>query len=164
VVQDLGVATLQLPRGEEERPVDVGAELDQVRFDHARARERRLGQVPLAPDDRRSALGRDPVRQQRLGLALPGELAEGFLVPAGVRGGRGARSSEPRPPTRDASTTWTTGWPYSGAIRTAVCCREVVAPPISSGRSRPRRSISLATPSLSPSDGGLSPEQRHTAH
>ena len=31
-----------------------------------------------------------------------------------------------------------------GAIRTAVCCFDVVAPPIRSGRDKPRRSISCA--------------------
>ena len=80
MVEDLGVAALQLPRGEEERPVDVGAELGQVGFDDAGAGERRLGQVLLPPDDRRSALGRDPVGQERLGLALGVELPEPVLV------------------------------------------------------------------------------------
>ena len=44
---------------------------------------------------------------------------------------------------RDASSTWTTGPLYSGAIFTAVCCWLVVAPPISSGTVKPRRVISL---------------------
>ena len=46
---------------------------------------------------------------------------------------------------------------YSGAILTAVCCGLVVAPPISSGSVMPRRSISRATPTISSSDGVISP-------
>ena len=51
---------------------------------------------------------------------------------------------------------------YAGAIRTAVCCRDVVAPPISSGSSSPRRSISEATSTISSSDGVISPESPTT--
>ena len=47
----------------------------------------------------------------------------------------------------------------AGAIRTAVCCRDVVAPPISSGRSSSRRCISFATWTISSSEGVMSPEQ-----
>ena len=43
----------------------------------------------------------------------------------------------------DASRTWTTGWEYRGSILTAVCCLEVVAPPISKGMLMPVLSISL---------------------
>ena len=43
----------------------------------------------------------------------------------------------------DASRTWTTGWEYRGSILTAVCCFEVVAPPISKGILTPVLSISL---------------------
>ena len=46
---------------------------------------------------------------------------------------------------------------YAGAIFTAVCCLLVVAPPISSGSVKPRRSISLATNTISSSDGVMSP-------
>ena len=55
------------------------------------------------------------------------------------------------------------GCEYAGAIRTAVCCFEVVAPPISSGRSRPRRSISSATWTISSSDGVISPDRPTTS-
>ena len=46
---------------------------------------------------------------------------------------------------------------YSGAIFTAVCCRLVVAPPMSSGRWMSRRAISLATNTISSSDGVMRP-------
>ena len=52
----------------------------------------------------------------------------------------------------------------SGAISTAVCWRDVVAPPISSGRSSPRRSISLATLTISSSDGVIRPERPTASH
>ena len=45
----------------------------------------------------------------------------------------GSSSAETTPTTRDASSTCTTGCEYSGAIFTAVCWRDVVAPPIRSG-------------------------------
>ena len=44
-------------------------------------------------------------------------------------------------------------------MRTAVCCLEVVAPPISSGLLIPRRSISAATFTISSSDGVISPDR-----
>ena len=47
--------------------------------------------------------------------------------------------------TRDASATWTVVPGYAGAILTAVCWRDVVAPPMSSGNCRPRCVISVAT-------------------
>ena len=53
--------------------------------------------------------------------------------------------------------------PYSGAILTAVCWRDVVAPPISSGSSSPRRSISRATSTIWSSDGVISPESPTTS-
>ena len=58
---------------------------------------------------------------------------------------------------RDASSTCTTGWLNSGAIFTDVCWRLVVAPPISSGIVKPRRSISRATNTISSSDGVIRP-------
>ena len=45
----------------------------------------------------------------------------------------------------DASRTWMTGSEYLGSILTAVCCFEVVAPPIKRGILRSSLSISLAT-------------------
>ena len=47
---------------------------------------------------------------------------------------------------------------YSGAILTAVCWREVVAPPMSRGRLE-AAPFHLATFSISPSEGVISPEQ-----
>ena len=42
---------------------------------------------------------------------------------------------------------------------TAVCILDVVAPPMSSGTVRPVRSISLATVTISSSEGVIRPEQ-----
>ena len=61
------------------------------------------------------------------------------------------------PTAREASSTWTTGWRKWGAIFTAVCTRLVVAPPMSSGMVNPSRSISLATWTISSSEGVMSP-------
>ena len=59
--------------------------------------------------------------------------------------------------TREASSTCTVGLPYSGAIFTAVCCWLVVAPPMRSGSRDAARSISLATNTISSSDGVMRP-------
>ena len=48
---------------------------------------------------------------------------------------------------------------YAGATRTAVCWREVVAPPMSSGSFSPRRCISVATLTISSSEGVMSPDR-----
>ena len=73
---------------------------------------------------------------------------------------RSGSSSDPTTPiTREASRTWTVGCVYSGAMRTAVCCRDVVAPPTRSGSCIPRRSISLATTTISSSDGRDEPRE-----
>ena len=79
---------------------------------------------------------------------------------------RRSRSSSPptTPTTRDASSTYNVGDEYSGAMRTAVCWREVVAPPIRRGSSIPRRSISFATPTISSSDGVIRPETPTMSH
>ena len=69
----------------------------------------------------------------------------------------GSSRSETTPTTREASSTCTVSRPYAGAIRTAVCWRDVVAPPIRSGSSSPRRSISLATCTISSRDGVIRP-------
>ena len=50
------------------------------------------------------------------------------------------------------------------AIRTAVCLTLVVAPPIKSGISNPWRSISLATWTISSSDGVMSPDSPTMSH
>ena len=61
------------------------------------------------------------------------------------------------PTTREASATWQTGPLYAGAILMAVCALLVVAPPISRGIVRPRRSISAAFFTISSSEGVISP-------
>ena len=58
---------------------------------------------------------------------------------------------------RLASSTCTTPSSYCGAIFTAVCIRDVVAPPIINGRVMPRRFISCATCTISSSDGVIKP-------
>jgi len=50
-----------------------------------------------------------------------------------------------------------------GAILTAVCTRDVVAPPISSGMEKPSRCISRATWAISSSDGVMRPERPITS-
>ncbi len=59
----------------------------------------------------------------------------------------------------DASNTCTVGCVYFGAILTAVCCLEVVAPPISSGMLKPTRCISLATWVISVREGVIKPDR-----
>ena len=54
-----------------------------------------------------------------------------------ARARAGSSRSETTPTTREASSTCTTGCAYAGAICTAVCWRDVVAPPISSGSVEP---------------------------
>ncbi len=56
-----------------------------------------------------------------------------------------------------------TGCEYCGAMRTAVCWRDVVAPPMSSGSDRPRRSISCATSTMWSSEGVMSPDRPTTS-
>ena len=67
--------------------------------------------------------------------------------------------SETTPTLREASWTWSTGWLKHGAIFTAVCCALVVAPPMSSGISKPSRSISSATWTISSRLGVMRPER-----
>ncbi len=59
---------------------------------------------------------------------------------------------------REASFTQTTGPWYCPSTFTAVCAREVVAPPSSSGMSKPWRSISLATRTISSRLGVIRPD------
>ena len=59
---------------------------------------------------------------------------------------------------RDASLTQTTG-PCTGSTLTAVCAREVVAPPMRSGISKPWRCISAAKPTISSSEGVIRPDR-----
>ncbi len=55
--------------------------------------------------------------------------------------------------------TQITGPLYFGVTLTAVCAREVVAPPMSNGISNPCRSISLAKLTISSSDGVIRPDR-----
>ena len=70
VVEDLRIGTLQLPRGEEERPVDDRAEFLERGLQRARAREGRRRDVVGAPRDRRLVLERDAIGEQRGLLSL----------------------------------------------------------------------------------------------
>ena len=56
-----------------------------------------------------------------------------------------------------------TGPWYFCATLTAVCARDVVAPPISSGISKPCRSISEARFTISSRDGVMSPDSPMTS-
>ncbi len=60
---------------------------------------------------------------------------------------------------REASFTHTTGPSYFGSTLTAVCARDVVAPPTSSGMSSPSRCISVANPTISSRDGVMRPDR-----
>ena len=66
---------------------------------------------------------------------------------------------EATPTARLASSTCTTGPSYAGAMRSAVCTLDVVAPPISSGIVIPARFISSATVTISSSEGVMSPDR-----
>ena len=68
-----------------------------------------------------------------------------------------SRRPDSTPAVFEASFTYTTGWEYEGAILTAVCISEVVAPPISNGIFSFLRSISEATWVISSSDGVINP-------
>ena len=59
---------------------------------------------------------------------------------------------------REASFTQTTGPSYRGSTLTAVWARDVVAPPISSGRVKPWRCISVATFTISSRLGVIRPD------
>ena len=67
---------------EEERPVDVLAERRDVQLHHARARERRLGEIVLVPVDRRPARSRGTEREQRLAALLGVQRAQAVLIGA----------------------------------------------------------------------------------
>ena len=64
---------------------------------------------------------------------------------------------------RDASFTQTTAPSYRGSTLTAVCARDVVAPPISSGIVKPWRCISAATLTISSRLGVISPDRPITS-
>ena len=82
VVEDRRKAALQLPRVEEERPVDVRTELGDGRLHDPRAGEGRHGEVVRVPDDRRAALAGRPEREERPTLALGVERAQSLLLDA----------------------------------------------------------------------------------
>ena len=111
VVQDGWEAALQLPRGEEERPVDVGHELGEIDVHLACAgerRRRRLREIQLQPVGSRllyDTVGRSVrVAYCSRSLAWSTRLAlrEPFVCPALSR-------LETTSMTRDASGTWTVG-------------------------------------------------------
>ena len=163
MVEDGGEASLQLPRREEERPVDERHHV----FEPHVVQQTRAGEDGVAiascrqSSRRRLAFAASHVSSGRRRTA-PCCSRSAILLGA-------VRAVERRPlrvgfsrlettsTARDASSTCTTGWLYSGAIFTAVCGLLVVAPPISSGRVMPRRSISRATKTISSSDGVMSP-------
>ena len=132
----------------------------------ARAGERRHGQV-VERDPRRGS--RAPPRAGAAAALLLGVLLAQALLQLAVLGveraaaAPGRAAPETTSTTRLASSTCTVSCEYAGAIRTAVCCRDVVAPPISSGRSSPRRSISSATSTIWSSDGVIRPERPTTS-
>ena len=155
---------LQLPRGEEERPVDERHEigerhiLERATPDERGHRQRRGCPVDPQPVPQRRArraaaarsfAGRVPLAQLLLQRSRFAWTNAGCSV--------SLSSFDTTSTTRDASSTWTVALLYSGAIFTAVCWRLVVAPPMSSGRLSCRRSISLATNTISSSDGVMSP-------
>ena len=64
---------------------------------------------------------------------------------------------------REASFTQITGPWYFWSTLTAVCAREVVAPPMISGISNPCRSISAAKLTISSNDGVIRPDSPMTS-
>ena len=167
MLENRRVAALEVPGVEEERPVDVGAQLLQGGLDEARTREGRSREVVGVPRDRGAALAGGAERQQRHALALGVKGAQAFLLDAvlGVEGGTTLRL-EQRADDADhpgGVEHVAVGGVYSGAIRTAVCWRDVVAPPTSSGSCSPRRSISFATTTISSSDGVIRPDRPTTS-
>ena len=163
VVEDRRVAALELPDVEEERPVDVRSQLLERGLDEARAGEGRHREILGVPDDRRAPFPGSAQRQQRTALALRVERSETLLLTAVLDVERGpALRVEQRADDADHARRVEDvdgRRRVLGAIRTAVCCREVVAPPTSSGRSSPRRSISFATTTISSSDGRDQPRE-----
>ena len=70
VIEDLREPSLQLPRGEEEGPIDEPAEGLERRLDDAEAREGRRGDVAGAPVDRGAVRDRQSVGEERRPLPL----------------------------------------------------------------------------------------------
>ena len=167
VVEDRRELALQIPGVEEELPVDVRHELGERR---ARPRARRR---TAARAGRRSARDARFVARRRRAAAAGclsfsaccsrSRSCSTRFSSSSSRRRFGSSRRETTSTTRLASSTCTVSLPYSGAIFTAVCCREVVAPPIRSGSSSRRRSISRATSTIWSSDGVISPERPTTS-
>ena len=166
LLEDRRELALQLPGVEEELPVDVGAQLRERRLDGARAGERGLGEVvegerlAVRPRGRRAAAAAGAPSRRAARAAAPAPRGSRRRARRGGPGRAGPRRRRRRGRRRARAPS---RWPYAGAIRTAVCWREVVAPPISSGSSSPRRSISFATCTISSSDGVIRPERPTTS-
>src|SRR5205823_4046186 len=115
----------------------------EVRLDEAATGELRHGQI--VERDPKPVLARPRERQQRLPLLLRVEIAEALLLGAVL-------AVEPLAPHR-----------IEQVGDDAHDGRDVVAPPISSGSSIPRRSISRATSTIWSSDGVISPDRPTTS-
>src|SRR5262249_48098190 len=89
VLEDLREFPGQLPRGEEERPVDVAGDLVERRLVHAGASERGGGEVLRAPLDRRPLRARFGDAHEWLALLVRVELAQLVLLGAVLRVERG---------------------------------------------------------------------------
>ena len=141
LLEDLRELALQLPREEEERPVDVGARASRA----SGSSVAHAGEAGAARSIEVELLGvpaRVGERQERPALLLGVLTAQALLQRSRLSTSSTTRRSassrsETTPTTREASSTCTVGRLYSGAIRTAVCWRDVVAPPIRSGRCEP---------------------------
>ena len=164
VIEDRRKAPLQLPRREEERPVDERRQLLERHVAKlAAADERRRRRAASRAQSIFSRFASAVVVRQQRPLFARAVLVAQLLLQLAVRllERVALRSSlsrlETTSTTRDASSTWTVVPLYSGAIFTAVCCRLVVAPPMSSGMRCARRSISFATNTISSSDGVIRP-------
>ncbi len=162
VLENRGKAPLELPRGEEERPVDVRNDLGEVDVERLRAGKRRnrnrrrspieLSAAFVTPQSMAPAVAASARRTAR--EADPDRRDCSRRAPRAARDRAGARR-HPRPSTRRPRAR-PAAPSYSGAIFTAVCWRLVVAPPMSSGSVMARRSISRATKTISSSDGVIS--------
>ena len=162
MLEDARKATFQLPRREEERPVDEPGDLCERQIveeprgrgttaRRSRARPSRSAACWRAPARTRAAASRDVTRTSRESRpARPGWRDRRPASPRRAGSRRRRRRATRR--ARGRPARW-----YSGAIFTAVCCRLVVAPPMRSGTVKFCRVISCATNAISSSDGVMSP-------
>ena len=151
VIENRRKTSLQFPRREEERPVDVGNELlERHVASTRRPRNAGVGERLAGPVDL------EPIRRAPLRRAAAAARAGRRAARAAASAARGCRVRTPAArsslsrldttsTTRDASSTCTVVRPYSGATFTAVCCGLVVAPPMSSG-SRSLPALHLLAP------------------